>query len=135
MTSVVTTFFASLDNTIYVQIRADEMVVRQLESCRTVTVRAIRPFTTDRLIVASPSAAKETLKKALAQIASRLRLAPVVVMHPMRETDDGLSEIEEDALRQLGYDLGARRVAVVVGQPLSDEAIRRLLRENLSLAA
>ena len=65
------------------------------------------------------------MKEGMQSVVPGLGLAPVIVMHPLEMIEDGLSEVEEKSLTEIGDALGARQVAVVTGPVLSDEQVTR----------
>lgn len=75
--------------------------------------------------------AAETLLNALVKEAQQgLVLNMQMVIHPMERIEGGLSQIEERALRELGIGAGASRVAVWVGDALTDAQVPDKLKAS-----
>lgn len=112
-------------NTIYLKIFPNRFELKHIESGRSQMEVSSDPFTTERLLVGKFSAAEYVLKRGIRQLhAGRwLTPSPIIVVHPMEKTENGLSEVEERALRELAVGVGARKVFVWVGQVLSDEEV------------
>ena len=85
-----------------------------------------RPFTTRRLLVGEFTVAEETLRRGVSEVAGRGLFArrPVLLVHPLEMVEDGLSQVEDRVLRELGAGAGARKVLVWVGRELSDDEVR-----------
>ncbi len=115
-----------LGNTLYVQIRADRMRFRCLESGESLELAAPAPFTHERLLVGSFTRA-QTLFIEGTRRARRAFLPPTVVVHPLEKVEGGLSEVEERVLQELALGAGARRAVVWVGKELGDGEIREKL--------
>lgn len=100
--------------TVYVQVRKDAFRLRHIGNGQEKQVHAIEPFSTDRLLVGQFSIAQRLLKQALGEL-SRARLfapAPVVLIHPVEQTEGSLCEVEERVLYELARGAGARRVHI-----------------------
>jgi rod shape-determining protein MreB and related proteins len=84
--------------------------------------RLFRPFSHPRLMVHEFMVAEVLLKHALKQVAGSRLFAPtpIAVMHPMDPPDDGPTDIEERALRELGHSAGARDVYLWYGRSLTN---------------
>ena len=62
------------------------------------------------------------------EVQQGLVLSVSIVIHPMERIEGGLSQIEERALRELAIGAGASRVAVWVGDALTDEEVAGKLK-------
>jgi rod shape-determining protein MreB len=119
-------------NTLYVRVARNELRVKHLESGKSLTVSAPEPFTTPRLLVGRFGIAQQALRKAFRELigGGLLAVAPSVVMQPLEMIEGGLSDVEERILRELAIGAGARKVAVWVGPPLSDDEVKKKAREG-----
>jgi len=86
-----------------------------------------QPFTTDRLLVGTFTAAEPVLTQLVKSLLPKgfMKTSPRVVMHPVTMVDGGLSEVEERIFRELALGSGAFKAVLHVGSELSDsEAIK-----------
>lgn len=119
MSKVIEILAKGVSRTLYVHITRNRMRIRHIESGREISLDSAQPFTNSRLLVADFSAARHLLKRGIREAAGRFGLAPAIVIYPAEMMDGGLSESDERLLLDLGYDTGARYVAVVT-DALSD---------------
>ena len=112
-------------NTIYLKIFPNRFELKHIESGRLQMEVSSDPFTTERLLVGKFSTAEYVLKRGMKRLHENRWLAPspIIVVHPMEKAENGLSEVEERALRELAIGAGARKVFVWVGNVLSDEEV------------
>lgn len=111
--------------TVYVQVQKDAFQLRHIGNGQEKQVHAIKPFSTDRLLVGQFSIAQRLLKQALGEL-SRAGLfapAPVVLIHPIEQAEGGLCEVEERVLYELAKGAGAWRAHVWVGHHLADQEV------------
>lgn len=94
----------------------DKMVLDN--GTKQITVYPEPPYSSNRLLVGSFSAAEMCLKKALKQLNTKkwyqLRPNPNIDIHVKEMADDGLSEVEERVLLELGKRTGARKVDIIL---------------------
>ncbi len=121
--------------TIYIRIKRDEMIFRHIQGGVEVCLHPQSPFSSARLLVARPSAAGQLVRRGIKAAMGSFGIAPTIVFHPLDIMEGGLSEVEEDSLLKLGYDAGARSVAVVTGAEFSDVQVREILKERSRLGA
>jgi len=109
-------------NTLYVQIRKNAFRVRNIENKVEREISAPKPFTTTRLLIGQFQEADALLRKVVRDIGRRrlLQLSPTILIHPTEMVEGGLSEIEERTFLELGRGVGARKVVIHVGAPLTD---------------
>ena len=115
----------------YIKVMENQFVLRRLgEPGQEISVRATEPFTTQRLLVGSFTAAEATLKEAMQTLfpGRWIAAAPAIVIHPISKIEGGLSEVEQRLLQELGAAVGARKVCVWVGHELSDDEVREQLK-------
>ena len=112
-------------NTIYLKIFPNRFELKHIESGRLQMEVSSDPFTTERLLVGKFSTAEYVLKRGMKRLHENrwLSPSPIIIVHPMEKTENGLSEVEERALRELAAGAGARKVFVWVGHVLSDEEV------------
>ena len=111
--------------TIYVQIEKDAFTLFHVQENKRIHVSSPSPFSNARLAIAEFNLAEEILAKGLLEIypKSFLRVAPVLVMHQLHQTEGGLCEIEERILRELALSVGAKQVYIWQGSVLSSEQL------------
>ncbi|WP_369288600.1 hypothetical protein [Pseudomonas zhanjiangensis] len=95
-----------------VKIFENKMLLTAKEN--TVTIEAIKPFTTTRLLIGTFMPAVECLKEGLQKIGATglLKRKPHLIILPQSMTEGGLSEIEERCLMEVGLSAGASKVEV-----------------------
>jgi rod shape-determining protein MreB len=98
----------------------------------------INPFSHPRTLLADFTHGEEVLKafvrRALVNDWWRwLRLAPVIVIHPLGSPEGGFTQIERRAFLELAICAGASRPVLWIGQELSDREVRsdRVLKSAL----
>ncbi len=123
MHSVTQLFSYSLRRTLYICLRRNQITLRHIESGREKTLSAEVSFSNARLLVAQSTLATRLMKEGMQSVLPGLGLAPSIVMHPQEMIEDGVSEVEEKSLTEIGYGLGARQVVVITGSALSDEQV------------
>lgn len=98
---------------IRIEIYKDRMVLT--EATKVVTVRPHRPYVTRRLLVGSFDPAVDCLKQGLAELGAvgLFKSKPKLQIHAREMSEDGLSEVEQRCLTELGYAAGAGKVDVV----------------------
>lgn len=113
---------------VYIQIKRNQVTAINLETGEEITRFAIRPFSTQRVVLASFNHANETILDAIRGLGLRTTfLALKVVIQQLEGAEDGLSDIEKRALRDIAEMAGAKKVYIVEGeQKLS-------IREALSI--
>tara|TARA_R110002073_G_scaffold243551_2_gene405732 strand:+ start:818 stop:1210 length:393 start_codon:yes stop_codon:yes gene_type:complete len=119
-------------NTLYVQVRANEFIVKHIESGRTCHRKARVPFTSKRLLIGHFSAAQALLRECFRELlesTSRI-IRPNAVIHPLEMVEDGLTDVEQRILVEVVVRAGAQHPAIWVGNPLSDKAVREKVREK-----
>lgn len=105
--------------TIYIQIEKDVFKFLHVQSGRTTTVGGA--FSNPRLAIAHFNVAAAAARKGVYEVypKSLFRIAPVIVIHQIYNSEGGLCEIEDRILRELALSAGARQVFVWQGQSLS----------------
>jgi hypothetical protein len=122
MGNVIRMLSRTFNRTVYVQLKENEICLRVAGNGDEVNIRPQTPFSGERLLVADPDGARAAIGRALRE-ALPPGLAPVLVMHPLEKLSGGLSLLEGRALAEIGYALGARKVFVVTGDPLTDAEV------------
>lgn len=117
-----------LANTLYVQVRKNAFRLRHIESKRERELAAARPFTTTRLLIGQFTEADALLRRAIKEVCGGglFQVSPIIVIHPTDMVEGGLSEIEERAFQELARGVGARKVYVHIGKPLTDAEVMAL---------
>ena len=119
-----------LNSTVYVRVTKNQFRVRHIEDNKEITISSIESFTTKRLLIGEFTIAEKYLKKGIDMIhqGKWLSTSPVVVVQPLEMIDEGLSQVEERVFREVAAGAGARKVAVWVGQELSDQEVLALVK-------
>lgn len=104
----------------YVQVRENAFTVRCVRTGKSVVLDA--PFSSKRLVIAEFSVAERLLREGFGQLRDSW-LSPIAVMHPLELTDEKLSEVESNILRELALSAGARDAKPWVGRALRDEEL------------
>ncbi|MES9814134.1 MAG: 1-pyrroline-5-carboxylate dehydrogenase [Candidatus Thiodiazotropha sp.] len=114
-----------LIGTVYVKVAKNQFQVRHIEDKKEVTVTAVEPFTTKRLLVGEFMAAEKYLKQGVKKVHEGrwFPASPVIVIHPLEMIEGGLSEVEERVLKEVATGAGASKVIVWVGHELSDHEV------------
>ena len=94
------------------------------------SIQPDQPFTTERLLVGTFSAAEPALTSLLKSISGNgiIRKSAKVVIHPIAKVEGGLSEVEERIFRELSLGAGAIKVALHTGPELTDSEALKLIR-------
>jgi len=115
---------------LYVQVRIDRFVVKNISKGTSVDGSAQPPFSHPRMLVGDFTTAQALLKRLVTDVRQGFSLKTEMLIHPMERIEGGLTEIEDRALRELCIGAGASRVAVWVGSALSDEQVIAKLKES-----
>lgn len=92
----------------------------------------VNPFDHPRSLLDDFVPAERLLQYAFRDVLGKgmMQPAPLVVMHPLEKLDGGLTAVERRAFQELALGAGARKVVVVTGAELSDEAVRKQLNSR-----
>ncbi|NVJ59493.1 MAG: 1-pyrroline-5-carboxylate dehydrogenase [Gammaproteobacteria bacterium] len=115
---------------LYVKVSKNKLVAKNLStnsSWQSITPE--KPFTTDRLLVGTFSAAEPTLAQLVKKLLPKglLKKSPQILIHPVDMVEGGLSEVESRVFRELAFGAGACRVVLYVGSELSDSEAVKLI--------
>ena len=108
---------------LYVQVRVDRMWVKNIAKGTTAERAANPPFSHQRSLVGDFTVAQALLKTLVKEVQQGLVFNTQILIHPLERVDGGLSQIEDRALRELGIGAGATRVAVWIGDTLTDSEV------------
>lgn len=88
-------------------------------------VRVLSPFQHPRVLIKDFNGGERVMQYAFREVLrmSLFRPLPVVVVHPDVDLDDGLTQIEARALREMVEGAGARKVNLHYGRQLSDQEV------------
>jgi hypothetical protein len=117
---------------LYIKVRRNKFEAKNLSSNGAwERMHSERPFTTERLLVGTFSAAEPALTQLLESINSGgfLKKSPQVIIQPMELLDGGLSEVEERIFKELALSAGAVKVVLHTGAELSDSEALQLIRD------
>ena len=115
---------------LYIKIYRDRIDIRDVGGeKRSLSLRPVSPFTTERLLVGEFSIAEKLLKDGFKQMNKGILLAyrPLVVIQPMEIVGNEISEVEERILMELALGSGAYEAVVWKGHQLTDtEVVEKL---------
>lgn len=84
-------------------------------------------FSHPRVCIGDFDIAEATLKHFMTKMVGKMQfIRPIIIMHPLTIFDDGLSHIEQKAIRELAYSAGARKVFIWSGRELKDKELASL---------
>lgn len=98
----------------YVQLRTNELKVKNIQTGKSVTRTALKPFSNSRLIIADFLEAENLLKSMIQEIEPE-SLFPVqisMLVHVIEQIPDGVSEVEKRVLRDFAEMSGARKIRI-----------------------
>jgi actin-like ATPase involved in cell morphogenesis len=102
---------------VYIQIRRNEVTVINLDTGKEASRLAIKPFSTQRVVLASFDPANETVLAAIRDLCLKTRLFRMkAVIQQLEGAEGGLSDIEKRALREIAEMAGATKVYIVEGE-------------------
>ena len=102
---------------VYIQIRRNQVTAINLNTGEEALRLAIRPFSTQRIVVASFDPANETVLAALRDLGLKTTFVALkIVIQQLEGAEDGLSDIEKRALRDIAEMAGARKVYIAEGE-------------------
>jgi hypothetical protein len=107
---------------LYVKIKENLLIIKSIKNGEIITLEATTPFSTKRLLIGQFSVAEKLLKSGVKQL-SKSFIRPIVIMHPLENIDNELSEVEEKVLKELALSVGAKEVKLWVGKELTDEEL------------
>jgi rod shape-determining protein MreB and related proteins len=89
-------------------------------------LQIINPFAHPRTPISDFLVADVLLRALVAELLGRTWFSrgPIVVIHPIRTLEGGLTQIERRAIIELGASAGAYEVVICVGRELSDEELQ-----------
>jgi actin-like ATPase involved in cell morphogenesis len=102
---------------VYLQLRRNAVTAVNLETGERVTRPAIRPFSTQRVVLASFDPAKEAISTAIGELQLKKSLFGIkVVIQQLEGAEGGLSDIEKRALRDIAEMTGGKKVFIFEGE-------------------
>ena len=117
------------DVTLYIKVFKDKFIIRDIENDSVFTISAVKPFSSNRMLVGNFTNATSLLKNEVKKNIKRswFTPSPLILIHAAEMAEGGLSEVEERAIRELAAEAGARKVFVWDGHDLTDaEVIEKL---------
>lgn len=117
---------------VYIQIKRNQVTVINLDTGEEASRIAIRPFSTQRIVLASFDPANETVMAAIRDLGLKTTFSALkVVIQQLEGAEGGLSDIEKRAFRDLAEMAGARKVYIVEGeQKLSIEEALSIIDDH-----
>ncbi|WP_041737212.1 hypothetical protein [Colwellia psychrerythraea] len=116
---------------LYIKVRKNRFEAKNLSSSGSwETIQSEHPFTTERLLVGTFSAAESALTKLIKSVTPRsfFKKSPQIIIQPMELLDGGLSEVEERIFKELALGSGAFKVILHTGSELTDSEAMQLIR-------
>ena len=107
---------------LYVKIKVNSLTIKSMKNGEIITINATTPFSTKRLLVGQFSIIEKLLTAGFKKLNKNL-LSPIVIIHPLENIDDKLSEVEEKVFKELALSAGAREVKLWIGEELTDEEL------------
>lgn len=99
---------------VYIQIKRNQVTAVNLETGEEVTRIAMKPFSTERVVLASFNPANDTVLAAMSDLRiKKTFMALKVAIQQLEGAEGGLSDIEKRALRDLAEMAGANKVYIV----------------------
>ena len=113
------------DVTLYIKVFKDKFTIRDIDNNSMITVMAVEPFSSNRMLVGNFTNASNLLRNEVKKSIKRgwFTPSPRVLIHAAEMAEGGLSEVEERAIRELAADAGARIVFVWDGHDLTDSEV------------
>ena len=108
---------------LYVKVEENTFIIKSIHNGKTVTVKADTPFSNKRLLIAEFTVALKVLTSGIKQLTNTQLFAPTIIMHPLENIDETLSEVEEKVLKEIALNAGAREVKLWLGKELSDKEL------------
>ncbi|WP_052480826.1 hypothetical protein [Gilvimarinus agarilyticus] len=115
---------------LYIKVKNNQFEAKCLSSSsRWESARPAKPFSTERLLVGTFSAAEPALKSLVKKVTPRgiIKKSPRVIIQPLEYLEGGLSEVEERVLKELALSAGAFKVVLHTGEELTDADASTLL--------
>ena len=121
----------------YVKIYFNKIEITNLDTAETITKSAIEKFSTKRIVIANFNIAELLLREGFNELKTKKGFLPLgheVLMQQMEEFEDGISEIEKRALRDMAEQAGAMKVFLILEtKKISvEEAMNGLKNEEFS---
>jgi rod shape-determining protein MreB len=116
--------------TLYVQVRKNEFLVRNIDDARSFRKIADPHFSHPRTLLGNFTAAGMSLKSAVTEALGKgfFVMKPDIVIHPLEQIEGGLSQIEERAFQEIAIVAGASKTLVWVGKTLNDDEVLSKLK-------
>lgn len=118
---------------IYLKLFKDEIELINMDTGRNVTRKSLLPFSSQRLIIANINVAEQLISQCLEDIGMNRRLRPPisVVIHPLENTEGGISQVERVILKDLVAHIGGRFAYVCDHpEPMSMEEVRSYVHRD-----
>ena len=108
--------------TLYIQIKTNVLSIKSVKSGEVITLQSSVPFSTKRLLIGEFSIAEKLLKEGFKKLTNSF-IAPIVIVHPLENIDERLSEVEEKIFKELALSAGAKEAKLWLGKELTDDEI------------
>ncbi len=115
---------------LYVKVNTDNISVKNIsQNGSWVSICPEVSFTSERLLVGKFSTAELILKKLVKEAIPKTLFTqrPLIVIQPLEKIEGGLSEVEERIFKELAFGAGAIKVALHVGNELTDSEVVALI--------
>ena len=119
------------EKTLYVKIRRDTFIIKDLQSKRIIERKAHEPFSSLRLLIGDYLVAESLLRDCFRELLKGIQIVkPVVLIHPLDMVDEGLAPVEERILHELAAGAGARRAVIWTGPELTDDQVLQKIKQQ-----
>lgn len=115
-------------DSIYVQVFRSKFIVRNVDSGESTEIARDQSYASLRMLIADFTMAQHQLKEAVKSVRRGLR-APAILIHPMELIEGGVTQVEYRTFVELGLGAGASKSSVYIGAPLSNDGIKKAIRE------
>ena len=110
--------------TIYVQIKTNQMIFILVDTNKIITLDSKENFGDDRLLISNFSIASELMKNGFKLLINNMLLAPRVIVHPLENINNPLSEVEEKIFQECALNAGAKIAIIHTGNILTANKIQ-----------
>ena len=113
---------------LYKKVKNNLLIIKSIKSKKTLTIKSQKPFSTKRLLIGEFSIVEELLKSSFNEL-NRTLFSPKVVIQPLENFDNPLSEVEDRVLKEVALSAGAKEVVIWIGKELSDDEVLKLFEK------
>jgi hypothetical protein len=108
---------------IYVKIKVNQMSFNLVNTNEKILLNSKEDFGNHRLLISKFSVAENLMHEGFNTLGKTLFFAPHVIVHPLENIDDKLSEVETKVFEECALSAGAKSVIIHSGKILTDKEI------------